>query len=174
MSSPTGTIQLPATGAYEIDPAASTVAFTTRHMFGLGGVSGTFAVTGGTVTVADPPTDSALEATASAASFTTGTARRDTHVLSEDFLHADAHPDITFRSTAVVQAGAGWLVRGVLTVRGTGAPLDLDVTDVRTTATGLAMTATGTVDRYAHGLVRMKGMAGRRLRLTISAAARRA
>ena len=38
----TATVQIPATGIYRIDPADSSVSFTTRHLFGLGAVKGTF------------------------------------------------------------------------------------------------------------------------------------
>ena len=40
----TDTVQIPATGTYRIHPASSSVSFTTRHMFGLGAVKGTFGV----------------------------------------------------------------------------------------------------------------------------------
>ncbi|WP_353962281.1 YceI family protein [Streptomyces mirabilis] len=47
-----------------------------------------------------------VTATLDAAGFSTDNPKRDTHVRGEDFLHADAHPHPTFRSTA---AGAGYL-----------------------------------------------------------------
>ena len=40
----TATVQIPATGTYRIDPSGSSVSFTTRHLFGLGVVRGTFGV----------------------------------------------------------------------------------------------------------------------------------
>ena len=40
----TATVQIPATGTYRIDPPGSSVSFTTRHLFGLGVVRGTFGV----------------------------------------------------------------------------------------------------------------------------------
>lgn len=174
MSTSTPTVQVPVVGSYEIDPARSSIHFTTRHMFGLAGVKGSFAVTGGVIHVAEPVGASTLQATASSASFATGTAKRDEHVTSADFLDAEEHPEIAFRSTGVVQEAAGWLVRGILTVRGTDAPLDLTVTEVVSTATGLTMTATAKVDRYAHGITKAKGMAGRRLGLVLTATATRA
>ncbi|WP_246144801.1 YceI family protein [Actinacidiphila oryziradicis] len=44
---------LPAAGTYEIDPAASTVSFVTRAMFGLLPVRGTFTIEHGRITVAE-------------------------------------------------------------------------------------------------------------------------
>jgi polyisoprenoid-binding protein YceI len=45
----TATVQIPATGTYRIDPSGSSVSFTTRHLFGLGVVTGTFGVLSGEV-----------------------------------------------------------------------------------------------------------------------------
>lgn len=58
----TATVQIPATGTYRIDPADSSVSFTTRHLFGLGAVEGTFGVLSGEVTIADPVTASTARA----------------------------------------------------------------------------------------------------------------
>jgi len=51
-------VQAPPVGRYVIDPAGSSVTFVTKHMFGLGKVRGTFKVTRGVITIADPPQDS--------------------------------------------------------------------------------------------------------------------
>lgn len=45
----------PLVGIYRIDPAHSTIAFTTRHLFGLGVVRGSFAVQDGEIRSADGP-----------------------------------------------------------------------------------------------------------------------
>ncbi|MET3804396.1 polyisoprenoid-binding protein YceI [Nakamurella sp. UYEF19] len=65
--------------------------------------------------------------------------------------------------------GAGWVAVGTLTVAGVAAPLELTVTKIRLAGGTLTVTATGSVDRYAHGVVKSRGMAGRRLGLTVSA-----
>ena len=71
----TATVQIPATGTYRIDPAGSSVSFTTRHLFGLGVVRGTFGVLSGEVTIADPVTASTARAVIDAASFSGGVHR---------------------------------------------------------------------------------------------------
>ncbi len=53
-------------------------------------------------------------------------------------------------------------------------PLTLHAQVEAADAGELAIRATGTVDRYRHGITRMKGMAGRWLTLTISARAAQA
>ena len=42
---------VPAAGRYRLDPSHTVVAFRTRHLFGLGAVSGTMAATGGEITI---------------------------------------------------------------------------------------------------------------------------
>ena len=54
MSTPATQRQAPPTGHYAIDSAGSSVTFVTWHMFGLARVRGTFAVTRGELTVAEP------------------------------------------------------------------------------------------------------------------------
>src|SRR6266851_8271011 len=73
----TATVQIPATGTYRIDPSGSSVSFTTRHLFGLGVVRGTFGVLSGEVTIADPVTASTARAVIDAASFSSGHTQRD-------------------------------------------------------------------------------------------------
>lgn len=169
----TETVQIPAAGTYRLDPAASSISFTTRHMFGLGGVAGTFRLVSGEITITDPVTSSAASAVIDAASFDTGSAARDKDIKSANFLHTGEHPQITFTSTELAREGDRWLLRGQITVRGNSAPAELVVSEARTADDGLVVRATTRVDRYAHGLMKKKGMAGRYLDLTITARAAR-
>jgi hypothetical protein len=57
---------------------------------------------------------------------------------------------------------------------GRPAPLDLTVADVATEGDALVFRASGTVDRYAHGVTAMRGMAARHLTIQITARATRA
>jgi polyisoprenoid-binding protein YceI len=167
------TVQIPAAGTYRLDPQASSIAFATRHLFGLGPVTGTFRLISGEITIADPVTSSTASAVIDATSFHTGKAARDKDVKSANFLHAGEHPQISFASTDVVRDGDKWLLRGQITVRGTSAPAELIVTEARTDQNGLFVKATTRIDRYAHGLTKKKGMAARYLDLTITAHATR-
>lgn len=172
MASPQ-TVSVPVAGTYRLDPQHSKIAFATRHMFGLSGVTGSFDLVSGEIVVADPVTGSRVVAEAAAGSFSTGHAKRDPHVKSADFLHADEHPLITFRSSEVAQDGDRWLLRGQLTARGTSSPAELTVTQVQSDDDTLTLRATGKIDRYAHGITKMKGMAGRYVTLDITARATR-
>jgi polyisoprenoid-binding protein YceI len=53
-----------------------------------------------------------------AASIDTANAKRDKHLRSKDFLFVEKYPTISFRSTAITQEGAGYLVQGNLELRG--------------------------------------------------------
>jgi polyisoprenoid-binding protein YceI len=170
MSEPT-TVSIPPAGTYKLDPATSAISFATRHMFGLGGVSGSFKVLSGEITIADPVTSSTATAVIDAASFTSGSAARDKDVKSPNFLHVQDHPQITFHSTELEESGEGWVLRGQITARGHAARADVALTEVRTDANGLTIRATCRVDRYAHGITNKKGMAGRYLDLEVTARA---
>ena len=97
-------------------------------------------------------------------SLDTGNPRRDDHVRSRDFLDEANHPHLVFRSTSLERKGESWALHGTLTARGQDASLVLHVVEVRQDESGaLVLRATATVDRFAHGVVAMKAMAGRRL-----------
>lgn len=173
MTSPMTARQAPPAGRYTLDPATTSVTFVTKHMFGLARVRGTLAVTSGVVTIAEPAEGSSVEAEVSAASFSTRNVIRDPQVRSRMFLHVRRHPAISFRSTAVRRSGDAWTVTGVLTVKGRPAPLNLTITEVTAEGSTLSFRASGTVDRYAHGVTTMRGMAARHLSADVTAQATR-
>jgi polyisoprenoid-binding protein YceI len=76
--------------------------------------------------------------------------------------------------TAPGQHPGGWSVTGVLTVKGRAAPVELTVTGVSAEDAAIVFRAQCTVDRHAHGITMMAGMAGRRLSVQIAARATRA
>ena len=173
MTITSSTVASAAVGTYRIDPAASTIGFTTYHMFGTGKVRGSFEQVAGNIVVASDPAQTRVSATAPTDAFTTGTPRRDDKVKSAQLLNAKDHPHLVFSSTALEQTDAGWVLRGDLTVVGGTAPLELLVTDLVPTADGMQIKATGKVDRYAHGVRAAKGMVGRWLTLDLAVSALR-
>ena len=170
---PSLAMAVPVPGTYLVDPARSTVTFSMRHMFGLGGVSGSFQVRSGSITIADPPAGSSVRGEVDAASFRTGNKVRDRQVISGTFLDAGSFPVISFRSTSLRRADPGWILAGELTARGAKAPAEFTITHVGTTRDGdLTVSAEGSVDRYQHRITAMKGMAGRRLRIRLAVTAK--
>jgi polyisoprenoid-binding protein YceI len=115
----------PTVGTWALDPAHSTVAFSVRHM--LSKVRGRFEEFSGTLTVVDPPEQSALEGAVKTASITTSNPQRDEHLRTSDFFDAATYPELTFRSTEIIKTGERDLkVTGTLTIKGTARPVTFD------------------------------------------------
>jgi polyisoprenoid-binding protein YceI len=104
-------------GTWAIDPVHSEVGFTVRHLM-VSKVRGKFATYSGTITVADNPLDSKVEATIEAGSVSTGDDNRDGHLKTADFFEVEAHPNLTFTSTSVEPKGSDFVVTGDLSIRG--------------------------------------------------------
>lgn len=166
-------VQTPVAGRYRLDPARSTVGFTTRHLFGLGGVTGTFAIREAELVVGDPVTTTTLSAVLDAASFATDNSRRDEHVVAPKFLDAAAHPDITVTGTGLHSRDGRWVATGTVVAHGVAAPLELVVDSIHEADGELTVRATTRIDRYAHGITAGKGLAGRWLQVTLDATATR-
>ncbi|MEY9844420.1 polyisoprenoid-binding protein YceI [Streptacidiphilus sp. BW17] len=168
------TTATPKPGRYAIDVPRSEITFTTKHIFGLGTVRGSFRLRGGTVSLAEPLTETRVDAVADAASFDTGNKNRDRQVLSKALLHTEVYPDIVFASTGAELDGSGvWALQGHLTAHGVRAPVTFTVAKAEVDGEEITVEATGTVDRYAHGVTKLKGMAGRHLVLVATVRARR-
>ena len=118
---------IPAAGAYAIDPAHTSVEFVGRHLM-ITKVRGRFPAVSGTITIEDDPERSHVEVEVHVASIDTGNADRDAHLRSADFFDVDTHPTMTFRSTGVeARDDRTWAVAGDLTVRGVTLPVTLQV-----------------------------------------------
>ena len=117
-------VSIPPAGTYQIDPSHTTVEFVARHM--LSKVRGSFRDFSGTVTVGDAPEDSGIEVEVDTASVTTGSEQRDQHLHSSDFFEVEAHPKLTFTSTAFrPTGGTAFEVDGDLTIKGVTRPVTL-------------------------------------------------
>ncbi|MFD6023360.1 YceI family protein [Streptomyces griseoluteus] len=162
---------LPAAGAYEIDQAASTVRFDTRAMFGLLPVRGTFAIGHGRITVADPAEESLVHVAIEAGSFESGNQQRDDHVRSSDYLDVARHPEIGFRSQRLERSGTGATLYGELTVCGVIRPIAVTLGTVAHEGKRMTASGTTTIDRYAFGITKAKGMTGRHLKITLEVVA---
>ncbi|HEY7598016.1 MAG TPA: YceI family protein [Actinophytocola sp.] len=170
-STTTDTVAIPATGEYRVDPDRSTISFATRHLFGLAPVRGTFRLRDGHIRVAGDPAGSAARAVVAADSFHTGSNARDTEVRSAHYLDVDRHPDIVFASTDLERTEGGWVLHGTLTVRGRTNPVPVRILSLATAGQGVRLRARARVDRYAFGITAGRGLAGRRLTLTLDVVA---
>jgi len=150
-------VTFPAPGTYVLDPTHTRVGFVARHLM-VTKVRGNFGEFTGSITVAEDPRDSTAEATLQTASIGTGTADRDAHLRSGDFLEAEKYPEITFRNARIQsQKGASFTVVGDLTIKDTTRPvtLDIEIDGVAKDPYGnekLAVTASTEIDREEFGM----------------------
>jgi polyisoprenoid-binding protein YceI len=114
------------TKTFVIDPKHSSVDFTVRHLV-ISRVRGQFRVVSGKVELADSAIPVSVFAQIEAASIDTREEQRDAHLRSADFLHAEAHPKLTFTSTKVTPKSAGeFTLTGDLTLRGVTQSVSLE------------------------------------------------
>jgi len=115
---------------WEIDSVHSVVEFSAKYMM-LTTVRGQFQkVTGVIEFDENDPLHGSVEATIDASSITTQNQMRDGHLISQDFLHAEQYPTITFKSTRI-EKGKGaneYRIFGDLTIRGVTREVVLDAT----------------------------------------------
>jgi polyisoprenoid-binding protein YceI len=165
--------EVPITGRYVLDPERTAITFRTRHMFGLAPVKGRFKLGSAIVKIADPAEGSSVEVLVPSVSFSTRNPLRDFQVRSLLFLHAKRHPTIAFHSENVEWMDGAWHVRGRLEVKGHSAPVDLTLDQLTTSGTSLELQAHGEIDRYAHGVTAMKGVAAKILTFVVTAEGKR-
>lgn len=114
---------------YKIDPDHTTVAFRVRHLFT--SVEGRFDKFEGKISFdAADPSQSVVEGTIDAATVNTNVVERDKHLRSADFFDVEKHPKITFKTTKVLEVGAGKTsgkMAGKLGIRGVEREVVLDV-----------------------------------------------
>lgn len=115
-------------GSWEFDPDHTGVHFKVQHLM-VSSVRGEFEKVSGKVVYDEADvTKSAADITIDAASINTRVAKRDAHLRSPDFLDAEKHPKITFRSKRVEKAADGRIrMTGDLTIRGVTKEVALDV-----------------------------------------------
>ena len=163
-------VQVPRIGRYAIDSRGSTIAFRSRHLFGLAPVRGTMAVRGGLVEVADPITDSSVQVEIDTTSFHTGSRHRDRDVRSARFLDAARYPSMRFTSQRLDRSDGRWRLTGTLLVRDVARPVSLTIersTVQPGTPNSFVVCANTRIDRTDFGLTAFRGMAGRHLDVSL-------
>jgi polyisoprenoid-binding protein YceI len=124
---------------FRVLPEASELGFHATSR--LANADGRFARFGGEV-LADPADLSSARVSMKieAASIDTGIRRRDDHLRSEDFLHVDRFPAITFESSRVERSERRLVLVGRLTLRGVtkeiAVPIEVNVAGDRLEARG--------------------------------------
>ena len=112
---------------WTIDPAHSSVGFQTKHL-AVSTVRGTLTGIKGTVKLDEKNfAGSSVEVTIDASTVSTNNDRRDTHLKSPDFFDVAKYPNLTFKSTKVIDAGGKKQIVGDLTLAGVTKSITLDV-----------------------------------------------
>ena len=88
------------TGTWRVDMAHTRVGFAVKQM-GVATVRGEFREFDGALEIGEDLADTRAYGRVDAASVDTNQARRDEHLRSPDFLSAESHPELTFRSQAI-------------------------------------------------------------------------
>lgn len=116
------------TAEWAIDSSHSKVGFSISHLV-VSSVDGKFNSYTGKVNLDEADlTKSNADLTIKVASIDTGDAKRDEHLKSPDFFDAAKFPEITFKSTKVVKAGAGYKLTGDLKIKDVTKSVTLDAT----------------------------------------------
>lgn len=157
------------TGTWQLDPMRSTATLSTRSMWGMAPVKGTFTRLSGHA-VADRPTIVSGQVSVDATSFDSKNVKRDTHLRSKDFFNVDVHPDIVFVVDKVASSNGALLAVGQLSVAGVSRPLDVPFTVSALDADTVRLDAKVKIDRSDWGLTwNQMGMASMKNVLTVSA-----
>jgi polyisoprenoid-binding protein YceI len=113
------------TGAWKVDKARTRVGFAVKSL-GFTTVRGEFREFDGALEIGDELTDGRAYGRVDATSVDTNLARRDEHLRSTDFLSAESHPELTFRSTAIEPVdGDSFLIIGNLSINGVTSEVEL-------------------------------------------------
>ena len=110
---------------YKIDTKHSSVGFSVTHMV-VSTVNGRFNDYDGSILFDEKDAaKSSVNVIIKSASINTDNAGRDTHLKSADFLDAQNHPEITFKSKSVEKKGDSYVAHGTLTIRGVAKDVDM-------------------------------------------------
>ncbi len=115
--------------SWQLDNAHTEIQFKVRHMM-VSWVRGSFEKFSGTVNLDEAnPENATVEVKIDASSITTRQADRDGHLRSPDFLDAENHPYVVFKSKRVQRTGSNTAkLVGDLTIREVTREVTLDVT----------------------------------------------
>ncbi|HEX3606661.1 MAG TPA: YceI family protein [Candidatus Dormibacteraeota bacterium] len=112
-------------GTWAIDPVHSEVTFSVRHMM-VGKVRGRFTAFEGEIVVSEDGA-AGVRASIDVTSVDTQNTQRDDHIRSADFFDAANHPQITYRSTQLVDRSGHLYVEGELSLHGVTRPVELEL-----------------------------------------------
>ena len=143
-------------GTWTVDASHSTIGFVVRHLV-VAKVRGRFSEFAGSLTIAENPLQSKVEATVQAASIDSNDEGRDGHLRGADFFDVEQFPQWSLVSTGIEAAGSNYVLHTNLTIKGVTQPVDfaLEFDGVATDPWGnvkAGFTAEAEVNRKDFGL----------------------
>lgn len=134
---------------WKADRDHSSVSFSVTHLM-ISKVEGRFREFDGHITAAKPDfSDASIQFGVDAFSITTGDDKRDNHLKSSDFLHAEQFPRLSFQSTAFRRITEGrYQLEGDLTIRDVTRRVKFNVTYGGITTEGNKQRATFKATTY--------------------------
>ena len=159
---------------WQFDPNYTTVEFVIRNLWYK--VKGRFGVVRGVIVLDEEDISrSTVTATIKAGTIDTKNKKRDTHLLSRDFLDVENFSEIEFKSTSVRrgQDRDSLDVQGTLTVKDKSVPIALAVNEMDRSRSPsgeefVYYSAATELDRFAFGISYGRVFIGRRLKVTIN------
>lgn len=113
---------------WKLDTSHTKIGFSVPHLV-VSSVEGRFKEASANVKLDDADlTKSEVSVDINAASIDTGDTKRDDHLKSPEFFDAKKFPKLSFKSTKIVKAGAGYKLTGNLTIRDVTKAVTLDAT----------------------------------------------
>lgn len=161
----------PTQGTWTLDPSATTIVVTAKKL-GLFTIPASLNVVSGTIEIGADHQVTSVEIVADAASYASKNAKRNEHIVGSDFLDAETHPTIVFRSDRVTPGDAGLVSNGTVTVKGQATTIDVTVSNVDVADSAGSFVAAATIDRNAIGVDKLpSAVIGRQLDITVNASA---
>ena len=114
------------TTQWDFDLSHSSVNFHVRHLM-VSKVRGRFTEFAGTLTVADDPYQSSVEAVVQTASINTADEGRDAHLRNNDFFDSEQFPELRLVSTGITPRGDDYVLHTDLTIKGVTRPVDFSL-----------------------------------------------
>ena len=143
-----GTIGVHAASRYQLDAVHSTVGFVVKHML-FSTVRGKFNDVRATAQIDEKSGSlSSVNTEISVAYVDTDNAKRDGHLISDDFFNTERYPTITFESTSIVpEANGNYRVDGILIIRDVSKPITLEGKMLEMMLGRVAFEAAGQINR---------------------------
>src|SRR4051794_1005819 len=113
-------------GIWNVDPVHSSIGFVARHLM-VSKVRGRFGSFTGTVTIAEDPLQSKVEATADIPPPSTAGESAETHLNSADFFNAEQIPTIPLVSPGIEPDGHDYVLHTNLPINGVTKPVDFEL-----------------------------------------------